>query len=162
MGAGKSTIGRLLALELRLAFNDTDKVIEDKSGADIPWIFDVEGEAGFRKREAAALAELAESQNLVVATGGGIVLREDNRRCLINSGIVVYLMATVEQLLHRTAKDKNRPLLQVDDPEARIKELLQERDELYRDVADHIVETGLMSPKSVAEKIANLCAGGIQ
>lgn len=126
MGAGKSTIGRLLALELRLAFNDTDKVIEDKSGADIPWIFDVEGEAGFRKREAAALAELAESQNLVVATGGGIVLREDNRRCLINSGIVVYLMATVEQLLHRTAKDKNRPLLQVDDPEARIKELLQE------------------------------------
>jgi shikimate kinase len=159
MGAGKSTIGRLLAAELRLPFSDTDKVIEEKSGADIPWIFDVEGEAGFRRRETLALKELGEAQNMVVATGGGIVLSDENRRCLINTGIVIYLMASVEQLLHRTSKDKNRPLLQVDDPEARIQELLDEREALYRDVADHVVETGVLSPKSVAEKIAELCTG---
>lgn len=159
MGAGKSTIGRLLAAELHLPFSDTDKLIEEKTGADIPWIFDVEGEDGFRKRELSALQDLGEQQNQVVATGGGIVLHEDNRRCLINTGIVIYLVASVEQLLQRTGKDKKRPLLQVDNPEEKIRELLAERDPLYRDVADHVIETGALSPKSVAEKIAELCTG---
>src|SRR5690606_16371335 len=111
MGAGKSTIGRLLAKELRLPFKDSDKEIEQRTGANIPWIFDVEGEQGFREREQAVIAELCEVQGLVLATGGGAVLRADNRCALRRGGRVVYLHASVEQQIDRTARDRNRPLL---------------------------------------------------
>ncbi len=112
MGSGKSTIGRLLAKELRLPFKDSDKVIEERTGADIPWIFDVEGEQGFRERERAAIAELCAENGLVMATGGGAVLREDNRQALKHGGRVIYLHASIEQQIERTSRDRNRPLLQ--------------------------------------------------
>lgn len=156
MGAGKSTIGRLLAIELNLPFLDSDRVIEERTGADIPWIFDVEGEQGFRDREAAVLAELSEERGVVLATGGGIVLRPENRQCMRSSGPVFYLTASVEQLVERTGKDKKRPLLQVDNPEQKIIELIQQRDPLYREVADYIIDTNRRSPKAVAQEIASL------
>ena len=116
MGAGKSTIGRLLAKELRLQFKDSDKEIEQRTGADIPWIFDVEGEQGFREREQLMVAELCELQGVVIATGGGVVLRAENRKSLRAGGRVVYLHASVEQQLERTSRDRNRPLLQTAEP----------------------------------------------
>ncbi len=154
MGAGKSTIGRLLAGELNLSFKDTDQVIEERTGADIPWIFDVEGEDGFRRRETAVLRELVEQRGLVLATGGGIVLRPENRRALQRGGRVIYLTASIEQLLERTYKDRKRPLLQVDDPRSRIIELINLRDPLYREVADLIISTDKRSPRTVAQDIA--------
>lgn len=154
MGAGKSTVGRALAAKLDCEFFDTDNVIEDRAGADISWIFDVEGELGFRDREQAVLEELAAyPQDAVVATGGGIVLREENRSCLSSLDCVVYLSATVDQLTKRTAKDKKRPLLQVANPRAKITELIEQRDPLYREVASFVVETGGKNPKSVVQKI---------
>nr|WP_284500223.1 shikimate kinase [Microbulbifer sp. GX H0434] len=150
MGAGKSTIGKLLAAELQLPFADSDKVLEDRTGADIPWIFDVEGEAGFRKRESEVLADLCAGPVQVVATGGGIVLLPGNRQLLRKQGLVVYLQASVDQLLERTSKNANRPLLQVADPRARIVELLEERDALYREVADIVCDTDHCTPKQAA------------
>ncbi len=154
MGAGKSTIGKLLAAQLRLPFADSDKVLEDKTGADIPWIFDVEGEAGFRRRESDVLRQLCEGPVQVVATGGGIVLREENRRLLRKHGLVVYLQASIDQLVERTAKNSNRPLLQVPNPRARIVELVEERDPLYREVADLVCETDHCTPKQAAVRVA--------
>jgi shikimate kinase len=155
MGAGKSTIGRSLATLLSRDFMDTDHIIEQRTGADIPWIFDVEGEAGFREREAAVLRETLGIDKLVLATGGGIVTREDNRLLLKeHSGPVVYLTADIEQLVERTARDKKRPLLQVDDPRSRIIELFNTRDPLYREVSSLIVKTDRRPPKQVAEEIA--------
>lgn len=156
MGAGKSTIGRLLAAELNYAFCDSDRVIEERTGADIPWIFDMEGEAGFREREAQALADLAGLEDHIIATGGGIILREDNRALMRESGFVCYLTASIEQLVERTARDKKRPLLQVDNPKQKIIELLNFRDPLYREAADFIVNTDRRSPKTVAQDIINL------
>lgn len=156
MGAGKSTIGRLLAAELNLPFLDSDRVIEERTGADIPWIFDVEGEQGFRDREAAVLSELSLERGIVLATGGGIVLRDENRRAMKASGPVFYLTASVEQLLERTSKDKKRPLLQVDNPEQKIVELIEQRDPLYREVADFVIDTNRRTPKAVAQEIAGL------
>ncbi len=156
MGAGKSTIGRALAAHLNLPFEDSDRVIENRTGADIPWIFDVEGEEGFRRRESAVLQELVKAQGIVLATGGGIVMSAGNRRCLRAGGQVVYLTASLEQLLERTYKDRKRPLLQVDDPKQKIIELIELRDPLYREVADHIVNTDKRSPKTVAHEIAGL------
>ncbi len=154
MGAGKSTIGKLLASILNLPFSDSDRVIEEKTGADIPWIFDMEGEEGFRLRETAVLSELLQDEPMVIATGGGIVMREENRRLLKGDGVVVYLTASINQLVERTYKDKKRPLLQVDDPEAKIRELIALRDPLYTDVADLVVQTDRRSPKMVAQEIA--------
>lgn len=156
MGAGKTTIGKLLAQQLGYPFKDSDREIEERTGADIPWIFDVEGEAGFRQREVAVLADLALQGQLVIATGGGIVMREENRECLKSAGIVFYLTASTEQLLERTAKDKRRPLLQVADPESRIRELLSIRDPLYAEVATHIIDTEKRAPKLVAQEMAAL------
>ena len=156
MGAGKTTIGKLLAQQLGYPFKDSDREIEERTGADIPWIFDVEGEAGFRQREVAVLADLALQGQLVIATGGGIVMREENRECLKSAGIVFYLTAPTEQLLERTAKDKRRPLLQVADPESRIRELLSIRDPLYAEVATHIIDTEKRAPKLVAQEMAAL------
>ncbi len=155
MGAGKSTIGKLLASILDIPFSDSDRVIEEKTGADIPWIFDVEGEAGFRQRETSVLGELLQAEAMVLATGGGIVMKDENRNLLKGDGVVVYLTASIDQLVERTYKDKKRPLLQVDDPEAKIRELIALRDPLYREVADIIVQTDRRSPRAVAQEIAD-------
>ncbi|SHF79340.1 shikimate kinase [Microbulbifer donghaiensis] len=153
MGAGKSTIGKLLAAQLQLPFADSDKVLEDRTGADIPWIFDVEGEAGFRRRESEVLRDLCLGPTQVIATGGGIVLLEENRQRLRKYGLVVYLQASADQLLERTSKNSNRPLLNVADPGARIIELLEQRDPLYREVADIICDTDHCTPKQAAQMV---------
>lgn len=153
MGAGKSTIGRLLSKELRLPFKDSDKEIEQRTGADIPWIFDVEGEQGFREREQAVIADLSAGEALVLATGGGAVLREANRRSLRDGGHVVYLHASVDQQIERTARDRNRPLLQRDDPAKVLRELMAIRDPLYREIADIIIETDERPPRMVVQEI---------
>jgi len=157
MGAGKSTIGRLLSSELKLEFVDSDKVIEERAGADIPWIFDVEGEDGFRNREANIIDQLTSEEGQVLATGGGAVMRPENRSCLQGRGVVVYLKASVEQQLERTARDKNRPLLQTENPQQILTELMASRDPLYQQVADFIVETDRRNPKAVvADIVAHL------
>jgi len=142
MGAGKSTIGRQLAKSLKRSFFDSDKEIEKRTGVSISWIFEMEGEEGFRAREQKMIAELTNLKDIVLATGGGAVLAEDNRRALRAQGHVVYLAASEEQLLKRTAKDKTRPLLQIDDPQQQIIDLLEKRDPLYRSVADVVLRTG--------------------
>lgn len=153
MGSGKSTIGRLLAKELRLTFKDSDKEIEQRTGADIPWIFDVEGEAGFREREQAMIGELCTNDGIVLATGGGAVLRLENRTALRSGGRVVYLHASVAQQLERTSRDRNRPLLRAADPGQVLSELMVIRDPLYREVADLVVETDERPPRMVVEEI---------
>ncbi len=153
MGAGKSTIGRLLSHELKLRFVDSDKVIEELAGADIPWIFDVEGEQGFRDREAKIIDQLSAEDNLVLATGGGAVLRSENRSNLQGRGTVVYLQASVAQQLERTARDKNRPLLQTPDPETVLNTLMEQRHPLYLQVADVVVDTERRNPKAVVTDI---------
>ncbi len=142
MGAGKTTIGRKLAETLSMDFMDSDHQIEQRTGASIPWIFDVEGEAGFRKREKDMLDELTRHKNLVLATGGGAVLHEANRQNLAARGTVIYLSASIDQLLNRTRRDKNRPLLQTEDPQAKLEELMKTREPLYREVADFVIDTG--------------------
>jgi shikimate kinase len=137
-----------------LPFCDTDKAIEDRCGADIPWIFDVEGEDGFRARESSMLAELSEDNGLVLATGGGIVLLAENRKMLRSRGFVVYLRASVDQQTARTAKDKNRPLLKLGEPREVLEQLMLVRDPLYNEVADMMIETDSRSPKDVAKDIA--------
>lgn len=141
MGAGKTSIGRLLASELRCDFLDSDHEIENRTGVTIPHIFDIEGEEGFRKREAAIIDELTQKNNIVLATGGGAVLREENRARLKQRGIVIYLYANIDTLFERTAKDKNRPLLQTPDPRAKLQELFEVRDPIYRELADIIIDT---------------------
>ena len=136
MGVGKTTVGKMLAEETGRRFMDCDQEIERRAGADIPWIFDVEGEAGFRDRETALLKELRCQPNMVIATGGGAVLRSGNRRLLRDAGLVIYLDASLELLLARTAKDKKRPLLQGGDPRETLRKILDEREALYRSVAD--------------------------
>jgi len=153
MGAGKTTIGKVLADQLKLEFVDSDQEIEVSTGADIPWIFDVEGEAGFRQRESKMIAELTNRKGMVLATGGGSVLALANRKCLRSRGFVVYLRASLSQQLERTSRDKNRPLLQTSDPAARIAELMKIRDPLYREVADIVVDTNRRSPRMVGQEI---------
>ncbi len=153
MGAGKSTLGRLLAQDLQLSFVDSDKVIEERAGADIPWIFDVEGEAGFRKREASVIDELTQQTDIVLATGGGAILDPENRRRLQARGTVIYLYASLQQQIERTAKDRNRPLLRTDNPSKVLEELMQNRDPLYQDCCDLLIHTDGRRPKSVAREI---------
>ncbi|MEO0442138.1 MAG: shikimate kinase AroK [Pseudomonadota bacterium] len=159
MGAGKSTIGRLLSKQLELPFIDSDSVIEDRCGANISWIFDVEGEEGFRQRETHILEELLKEKSLVLATGGGVVLKSENRQLLKQADVVVYLFATIEHLIQRTKQDKQRPLLQVANAEERIRTLLEQRDPLYREVATRIVTTDTRSPRIVAKEIAENLKG---
>ncbi|WP_081443590.1 shikimate kinase AroK [Methylophaga thiooxydans] len=142
MGAGKSTIGRQLAKALRKKFYDSDREIEKRTGVSISWIFEMEGEAGFRERESKAIDELTAFDNVVVATGGGAILSEENRNWLRSRGEVVYLSATAEQLYRRTAKDKKRPLLQTGDRRKQIEALMAQRNPLYEQVADIIIKTG--------------------
>lgn len=155
MGAGKTTIGRLISQSMGKEFYDLDKVIEDNTGADIPWIFEREGEEGFRKRETQALANIVQSgkNNTVLATGGGIVMREENRDILKQDALVIYLYASVAQQLYRTSKSSHRPLLQTGDPKATLKKLFAIRDPLYRDVATLVIETDARHPKAVANKV---------
>ncbi len=153
MGAGKSTVGRLLARRLSKRFVDTDHEIEKRNGVTIPVIFEIEGEDGFRRREQEVLADLAQEQGLVLSTGGGIVLRPENREALRNHGFVVYLNARPELLAERTKHDRSRPLLNVEDPLARLRQLHAVRDPLYREVAHAIVETGRGAPQQVVQAI---------
>jgi shikimate kinase len=153
MGAGKSTIGRLLAKELRLPFRDSDKEIEQRTGASIPLIFDVEGEQGFREREHAAIKELCEMRGVVLATGGGAVLRQDNRDVLRAGGQVIYLCTSVEQQLDRTSRDRNRPLLQAPNPREVLTGLMAVRDPLYREIADIVIQTDERPPRLVVVEI---------
>jgi shikimate kinase len=141
MGAGKSTIGRQLSRQLRMVFYDSDREIENRTGVDIPLIFELEGEQGFRKRERLVIDELTSLPNIVLATGGGAILDADNRKHLAERGMVIYLHASVNQQLARTKHDRNRPLLQTDDPRQRLEELMQVRDPLYREIADLVIDT---------------------
>lgn len=153
MGAGKSTIGRQLAQELHLEFYDSDQEIERRTGADIAWVFDVEGEDGFRVRESRVIDDLTELQGIVLATGGGAVINKDVRNRISARGIVVYLETTIEKQLARTQKDKRRPLLQVDEPREVLESLAEERNPLYEEVADIVVRTDDQSARAVANKI---------
>lgn len=153
MGAGKSTIGRMLAKRLGLAFKDSDHEIERRTGADIPWIFDVEGEEGFRRRERDILDELTNYSNIVLATGGGAILKPENRERLQARGHVIYLKLSVDQQAHRTAKDRNRPLLQTDNPKKVLEDLFHERDPLYRQVADLVINTDHKTARAVTDQI---------
>lgn len=153
MGAGKTTIGKQLAKSLGWAFIDSDHEIEKRTGVRIPVIFDIEGEAGFRRREKEMIDELTQVSDLVLATGGGAVLDEENRARLKQRGTVVYLRATAEHLYNRTRRDRNRPLLQTENPKQKITELLAHRDPLYQEVADIIVDTGADNIKSVVKRL---------
>lgn len=153
MGAGKTTIGRQLASKLNMQFVDSDHEIVRRTGASIPLIFDVEGEEGFRRRERDVIEDLSLRDGIVLATGGGAVLAEENRRCLRARGTVVYLYASVEQLLARTSRDRNRPLLRTENPKAKLEELMATRDPLYREVADMVVHTEDRSVRSVVKEI---------
>ncbi|AFJ02925.1 Shikimate kinase I [Methylophaga frappieri] len=157
MGAGKSTIGRHLAKRLRRTFLDSDREIEQRTGVSISWIFEMEGEAGFREREQKMIEALTEMDNIVLATGGGAVLAEMNRQYLSERGTVIYLAASAEQLFRRMARDKSRPLLQTGDKKKQIKSLLTKRDPLYREIADIVVLTGEQSvQRTVTEVIRKL------
>jgi shikimate kinase len=153
MGAGKTSVGKLLARRLGKTFHDCDQEIERATGVKIPVIFEIEGEAGFRAREAKMLSELTARRDIVLATGGGAVLSADNRRRLSENGLVVYLRAAAAELWSRTRRDKNRPLLKAADPRAKLEQLFAERDPLYREVADTIVDTGSQSVGNLAHRL---------
>lgn len=155
MGAGKTTVGKHLAEILGREFLDSDHEIERKTGATIPWIFEKEGEIGFRQREQMVIYELTQRKNLVLATGGGVVTQSLNRQHLKATGIVVYLFAPVSVQLQRTHRDKNRPLLQVDNPRKKLQDLLTARDPLYRDVAHYIIDTHEGAARDLAYQILN-------
>lgn len=140
MGAGKTTVGRQLAKRLGRSFLDSDHEIVARTGVPIPTIFEIEGEEGFRRREAQTISEVTEACDIVLATGGGVVLNPDNRRRLHETGWVVYLNVPPVLLYERTRHDRNRPLLNVPDPMARLEELYAERDPLYREVAHFVVD----------------------
>ncbi len=154
MGVGKTTIGRHLANVFKKNFLDTDHELEKRTGADISLIFEIEGEAGFRKRESAIIKELTTKNNLVLATGGGAILSEQNRQALRKNGFVLYLSADVETLVGRTRKDKSRPLLQTEDKRKTLTDMMAIRDPLYRQEADLVVKTDNRPPAIVARDVA--------
>jgi shikimate kinase len=153
MGAGKTTVGRMLARRLSKSFHDSDHDVEERTGVRIPVIFDIEGEAGFRKREAEALARLTLLENTVLATGGGAVLSPQSREHLRARGRVVYLHARPAELAKRLGRDRSRPLLQGADPRVLLERLYQERDPLYREVADLVLDTGRQSVSLLVENL---------
>lgn len=155
MGAGKTTVGKILAQQLGKTFIDSDEEIQHRTGVTIPHIFDVEGEAGFRQREANVIQDLVRLDNLVLATGGGAVLNGQNRGALRCNGIVIYLRSSVHDLWQRTRHDRNRPLLQTADPYATLKKLYEERDPLYAQVADLVIYTGKQSVHSLVMHLQN-------
>jgi len=153
MGAGKSTVGRMLAKRLGKVFFDSDHEIEKRCGVKIPVIFEMEGEAGFRKREACVIDELTQLKNIVLATGGGSVLLEENQKHLKERGQVIYLHANPNELWLRTRHDKGRPLLQTPDPQKTLQELYTKRDPIYRSIASQIVETGKPSVSQLTNNL---------
>lgn len=158
MGSGKTTIGRTLAKRLEREFIDSDRVIEARTGVSIPTIFEIEGEDGFRKREMQVIADIAEKRGVVCATGGGVVLRPENRERMRASGFVAYLDVPPHQLWERTKRDRNRPLLQVEDPLRRLHELHEQRDALYREVADRVIDGSRLH----AQDILKLLLGEVE
>lgn len=153
MGAGKTTVGKQLTEALRADFVDSDHEIQRRTGVDIPTIFEFEGEEGFRNREQAVIEELTARDGIILATGGGVVLREANRRNLSSRGFVVYLKCTPEQQYERTRRDKSRPLLHTDDPLEKLQLLMEARDPLYRQTADIVLSTEGKNTQSVAREI---------
>ena len=153
MAVGKSTVGRLLAQSLELVFFDSDEVVEERAGAPISWIFDVEGESGFRDREQQVIEDLTGREGIVLATGGGAVLRQENREAMASRGVVIHLDSPLERLLERTRRDRKRPLLQQGDPRATLGRLQAEREPLYREIADYRFVTDRQGPKALARQI---------
>lgn len=153
MGAGKTTIGRQLAKSLKLPFYDSDKAIEESTGVDIPTIFEFEGEEGFRDREQKVIQELTEMRGIVLATGGGAILREENRSFLSATGFVVYLQCSIDRILERTRRDSQRPLLQTENPRERLEQLYVQRQPLYIACADFTIDSGMMYSRAVAKQI---------
>ncbi|OFS85632.1 shikimate kinase [Oligella sp. HMSC05A10] len=158
MGAGKTTIGRALAKKIGRKFVDLDHAIVERCGVDIPTIFDIEGEEGFRKRESEVLQDVLLEDEIVLATGGGAVLAEANRQLMQCYGEVFYLRVDVDELYRRVAKDKNRPLLATPDPKARLAELLAARADIYESMADHIIDSAADSLNTVVDQMINLLA----
>ncbi|WP_348666210.1 shikimate kinase AroK [Arsenophonus symbiont of Ornithomya chloropus] len=157
MGAGKSTIGRQLAQQLNMDFFDSDQEIEKRTGADVSWVFDLEGEKGFREREEKIISELTKKQGIVLATGGGSVKSKETRNRLYTRGVVIYLNTTIEKQIARTKRDKKRPLLQSEQPTQEIlKQLANERNPFYKEIADITIHTDDQSIKVVANKIIKL------
>ena len=154
MGSGKTAVGKRLAQRLGYRFLDSDAVIEERTGVDIPFIFEKEGEAGFRARERAVIDELTRLSGIVLATGGGAVLAEENRTHLGDRGVVVYLQTSVQQQLARTRRSRHRPLLETDDPRGRLESLMAMREPLYEAVAELVVRTDGRKVAAVAEEIA--------
>lgn len=153
MGAGKSTIGRQIAQQLHLEFVDSDAEIERRTGAEIAWVFDVEGEEGFRKREAEVIGDLTEQQGIVLATGGGSIISKEVRNKLSARGFVVYLETAIDKQVARTQRDKRRPLLRSDNPRQVLEDLAKDRNPLYEEIADLTVHTDDQSAKLVAKEI---------
>lgn len=156
MGAGKSTIGRRLAKVTGKKFLDCDHAIEERTGVSITTIFDIEGEPGFRKRESRQIDELTQQDNIVLATGGGVVLNDRNRERLAERGTVIYLRTSVAQQVERTRADRNRPLLETDDPERKLAELMKVREPLYLDIADIVVDTDHRHSNQVVRDIQKI------
>ena len=156
MGAGKSTIGRQLARELGKQFRDSDSEIEKRTGVSIDVIFDIEGEQGFRRRETRMLKELVEERGIVLATGGGAILASENRQLLMNNGLVIYLKASAEHLAGRVKLDRRRPLLQTGDKLATIRELMNQREPVYQQLADLVVVTNNRSVPRVVREISKM------
>lgn len=153
MGAGKTTIGRQLANALRVPFYDSDKAIEEQTGVDITTIFEYEGEEGFRVREQNMIQELTQIDGIVLATGGGVILKEQNRQILKKKGFVVYLECSIDKILQRTRRDNQRPLLNTDDPRGRIETLFSQRKDFYMSTSDFSIDTSTMQSKSVVQHI---------
>ncbi len=156
MGSGKSTVGKIISDELFLNFFDTDEEIESRTGASIDWIFDLEGENGFRKRESDILQEMVQKNSIVLSTGGGIILSDENRELLSSRGTVFYLSTPISVQIERTSKDKDRPLLKNGDPGEILTKLHEERKDLYESVSDYYVQTENKSSQEVASEIINL------
>lgn len=153
MGAGKTTIGRQLAKTLRMPFYDSDKSIEESTGVDIPTIFEFEGEVGFRERERKMIRHLTGKHGIVLATGGGAILLQENRELLQNNGFVVYLQCSIARILERTRRDTQRPLLKTDNPKEKLRSLFTEREPLYLSCADYKIDTGFLPGKVVVNRI---------
>lgn len=153
MGAGKTTIGRQLAKSLSVPFYDSDKAIEESTGVDIPTIFEFEGEEGFRDREQKMIQKLTQLHGIVLATGGGAILREENRKLLKDNGYIVYLQCSVDRILERTRRDTQRPLLKTDNPKERLRQLFEQREPLYLSCADFKIDTGVLKSKTVVSRI---------